>query len=435
MNTTPASSTPTASVSPVPAPRNYPLLLVGQFLGAFGDNFLLAAILGPLTFDLLAGRMTEAQVSAQNAVFSAVFFIPFILLAPIAGFVNDRWPKTSGLFAGNLLKLLGTAIGFTGVWLNAGNGHAAHVWQVIGYTVVGLGACIYSPAKYGILPEILPANRLVKANGTVEMLTLIAILGGLWGGAALYDHTRSLMQCYGASVALYAVATVFNALMQRTPCAPETRLNNSVAAFGRSLRSLVTHARLGRVLLGCGLFWLAGAVLRGNLQAWGLDVLTAAGVTDISNGKLALLKVGLILGIVGGSMLAGQLHRIGDLSGCRRYGVLMAVGIAALGAIGGAWGVIVAGALLVFVGVSAGLLLIPLNASLQHEGDQGALGKTIAVQNFVDYLAMLVGAGFLQAVSALKAGPGGVFIALAVLLGVAALALRVRDSRATVAQT
>src|SRR4030081_1910064 len=96
--------------------RIYPLLLAGQFLGAFGDNFLLAAILGPLTYQLTAGTITEQQVNAQNALFSAVFFVPFIVLAPLAGYLNDRMPKTTWLRRGNALKLLGTLVGLTGVW-------------------------------------------------------------------------------------------------------------------------------------------------------------------------------------------------------------------------------------------------------------------------------------------------------------------------------
>ena len=84
---------------------------------------------------------------------------------------------------------------------------AGHAGQVVGYAIIGLGACAYSPAKYGILPEIVPNAFLVKANGAVEMLTLVAIIAGLYGGAALYDHFLSLDACYGASAALYALAT------------------------------------------------------------------------------------------------------------------------------------------------------------------------------------------------------------------------------------
>src|ERR1035438_2286188 len=163
--------------APAPAGRNYPLLLVGQFLGAFGDNFLLKAILGPLTYALSSGKITESAVNGENALFSLVFSVPFIVLAPLAGFLNDRMPKTSWLVGGNLIKIAGAAIGMAGACLL--NGPRGHLVQVIGYSVVGLGACVYSPAKYGILPEIVATDRLVKANGTVEMLTLVAIVFGL----------------------------------------------------------------------------------------------------------------------------------------------------------------------------------------------------------------------------------------------------------------
>jgi LPLT family lysophospholipid transporter-like MFS transporter len=409
--------------------RNYPLLLAGQFLGAFGDNFVLAAILGPLTFQLLSGHITEQQVNAQNTLFSAVFFVPFILLAPFVGFFNDRRPKTEGLFAGNALKLIGTAIGLLGVWLNAGDFHASRTWQVIAYAVIGLGACVYSPAKYGVLPEIVPTDRLVKANGMVEMLTLIAILGGLWGGATLYDHVRSLPVCYLVTGALYAAALVLNALMTRTPCDPAARFDRSLQTFGRNLTDLVKHPRLGRVLLGCGLFWFAGAILRSNLQGWGLDALRAAGVTAITNQRLALLKIGLILGVVSGSLLAGHLHRTGDLSWARRYGVLLALAVAGLGFCGGHAGLAVAVVLLIAAGLAAGLLLIPLNAALQDESDHAKLGKTIAVQNFTDYTAMLLGAGFMQVLTHFNLLANQVFLALAATLVLAAIALRMPGLR------
>lgn len=406
--------------------RNYPLLLGGQFLGAFGDNFVLAALLGPLTFQLVSGKITEQQLNAQNALFSAVFFVPFILLAPLAGFLNDRWAKTRWLVGGNALKFLGAMIGLAGVAWHAGDFHASRGWQVVGYAVIGIGACLYSPAKYGVLPEIVPAERLVKANGTVEMLTLVAILGGLWGGATLFDHVRSLPICYAVTAGLYSLAFVCNLLMKRTPHDAGVAFRHSVIDFGGRLTRLFKHPRLSRVLLGCGLFWFVGAVLRGNLQAWGLETLRIAGVHGITNEKLALLKVGLILGVVGGCLLAGQLHRVGDLSWCRRYGVMLAFAVAALGVIGGHAGLAVAVVLLVAAGIVAGLLLIPLNAALQHESPAGTLGKAIAVQNFVDYSSMLAGAMFLQLMTKLGVGTYGVFVALGAAVAALALTLRIR---------
>jgi len=406
--------------------RNYYLLLGGQFLGAFGDNVLLKAILGPLTYLNTSGAITQQEVNAQNSLFNAVFFVPFIVLAPLVGFLNDRMPKTSWLFGGNALKVFGTAVGLAGVWMNAGDFHASRHWQVVAYGLVAVGACVYSPAKYGILPEILPAERLVKANGTVEMLTLVAILSGLISGATLYDHVRSLPVCYAACGGLYLLALTLNGLMDRTPHNPASSFTHSLGEFGGSLWGLISHRRLGRILLGSGLFWFSGAILRTNLQAWGLEVYRQAGfaVAGITNERLVGLMVGLIIGIVSGSVLAGQLHKTGDLRWARRYGFLMACGILLLGLLGGRLGLALIVAVLVAAGLCGGLLVVPLNAALQNESDHSRLGKTIAIQNFIDYFFMLFGAGFLAGLTKLGATPMQVFLALPVVLAVISLALR-----------
>jgi LPLT family lysophospholipid transporter-like MFS transporter len=406
--------------------RDYPLLLGGQFLGAFGDNFLLAAILSPLTYELAAGRIGAARVGSENAVYSAVFFVPFIVLAPIAGFLNDRMPKTSWLLGGNLVKAAGSAAGLAGSLMA---GAAGHAWQVAGYAVVGIGACVYSPAKYGILPEILPEARLVKANGTVEMLTLVAIVLGLGGGAWLYDEVRSLPACYAAAILLYAVALLLNAAMARSPSNPAARFGRTLSEFRASLASLLGNPRLGRILLGSGLFWFAGATLRTNLQGWGLEVFREAGVATVTNTRLVLLKIGLVLGASAGAMLAGQLHRTGDLRRTRPYGFALAGSVALLGLLGGSLGLWVVVLALIAAGVSGALLVVPLNAALQAESDSATLGKTVSVQNFVDYLSMLAGAGFLALTARLGLAPTGAFVALGAVLAALAAGLRIRPAR------
>jgi LPLT family lysophospholipid transporter-like MFS transporter len=404
--------------------RNYHLLLAGQFLGAFGDNLLLAAILSPLTYSLREGRINEAFVSAQNALFSAVFFVPFILLAPLAGYLNDRMPKTTWLAGGNALKLAGTVVGLLGLVLAGKDFDSSRHWLLVGYAIVGVGACIYSPAKYGVLPDVVPTARLVKANGTVEMLTLVAILGGLAGGAILYDHTRSLPTSLLICAVVYGLALLLNAFMSRTSCDPTLRLGSSVRDFAVSIRTLATHPRLGRILFGCGAFWFAGAAIRNNLQGWGLETFKAAGVREITNEKLALLKAGLILGIVAGSVLAGQLHKLGELGWARRYGVLMAGGILALGLLGGKFGLFLPICALLITGLFAGLLIVPLNAALQAETDHTRLGKTVAVQNFCDYLGMLAGAGFLGGLLHFHLDPMGMFVALSAAIILLAVILK-----------
>ena len=130
------------------APRNYPLLLGSQFLSALADNILLAVILGQLTFMQKAGTITPEQLRTYNAIYTSLFFIPYILLAPLAGYLNDRFAKTRWLLGGNAIKATGVLIGALSVWWG-------YQWQAVGYLIVGVGACLYSPAKYGILPDHL----------------------------------------------------------------------------------------------------------------------------------------------------------------------------------------------------------------------------------------------------------------------------------------
>ncbi|MCL5098835.1 MAG: MFS transporter [Candidatus Omnitrophica bacterium] len=402
--------------------RNYGLLLASQFLSAFGDNALLVIILGPLTFLRESGRITSEQVNDANAWYSALFFFPFVLLAPLAGFLNDRYPKTSWLLGGNLVKLIGT--GVSGIGVIAGSS-----WQSIGYGLVGIGACLYSPAKYGILPEILPSARLVKANGAVEMLTLAAILSGLWAGAKLVDQL-TVLSCHEIVLGIYAGSLLLNVVMVRTPCNPAIGLRTSAGEFIRNLRQLLGHRRLGRILLGSGIFWFSGATLRTDLQSWGLEILREARVSDINNVDLALLKIWLALGIIAGSLLAGRLHRVGDLRGTQWYGWLMGVCILLLGLVGEAASMVIIDSALVIAGLSAGLFVIPLNAALQAESDPSKLGKTIATQNFVDYLAMLLGAGLVFGLTTINFNASEIFLALAVLVALAVTVLRIPKKEA-----
>ena len=96
--------------------RNYPLLLASQFLGAFGDNAILAVIVGQLTLLQKAGDITSDELRTRGTIYTSILFIPYILPAPLAGYLNDRYAKTSWLAGGNLLKLLGTLVCALSIW-------------------------------------------------------------------------------------------------------------------------------------------------------------------------------------------------------------------------------------------------------------------------------------------------------------------------------
>ena len=413
--------------------RNYPLLLAGQFLSAFGDNAILAVIVGQLTYLQKSGAITATGLRTSNTVYTSLLFVPYVLLAPLAGYLNDRYAKTNWLVGGNALKLLGTAVCTLSVRFGP-------IWQGVGYLVVGVGACFYGPAKYGVLPEILPRERLVKANGMVELLTLLAILTGAIIGSLLADIFKDrVIVSYFVLAGIFSLALLLNLFMTPTPHKPDIRLSASVAAFGGHLRDLLASPRLRRVLTGTALFWVCGAAMKINFQPWGLEVLHLP-----DNTQIALLGLWLSLGVMGGSILAGQLHQVGDLRRSRIYGLALAGMLALLYSVnsfafwrtpvvqlGPLHLVVPVVLLLIAAGVAAGLFLIPLNAALQAESDPDKLGKTIAVQNLGDNLGMcLAGAYVFTSVQA-GLSSSGVFLGLA--LGVAAIMLwlRFRDRSAT----
>ncbi|MBI2813632.1 MAG: MFS transporter [Opitutae bacterium] len=395
--------------------RNYPLLLAGQFLGAFGDNAILAVIVGQLTYLAKSGAITAAELRTGNTVYTSLLFVPYVLLAPLAGYLNDRFAKTSWLVGGNALKVLGTGLCALSVWFGP-------AWQGLGYLMVGIGACFYGPAKYGILPEILPRERLVKANGLVELLTLVAILGGAIAGSVLADVFKDrVLVSYGVVGGIFGAALLFNFFMTPTPHKADVAPGRSVREFTGHLRGLLHAPRLARVLIGTALFWVCGAAMKINFQPWGLEVLRLP-----DNTQIALLGLWLSVGVMGGSLLAGQWHAVGDLRRTPAYGFLLAGLLALLWSVDslGFWRspvaqlgplhlVVPVVLLLVATGVAAGLFLIPLNATLQAESDPAKLGKTIAVQNLFDNLGMLLAGAYVFA--GVKAGlsSSGVFLGLA----------------------
>ncbi len=383
--------------------KNYPLLLASQFLSAFGVQAVLFVIIGQLTFQHNSGLISAKQLGIANALYACLLYLPYVGFAPLAGFLNDRFPKTRWLFGGNLISLIGVGIAALSLF-----GHP--FWQGIGYFVVGLGACIFSPAKYGILPEILPTERLVKANGTIEMLTLVGILSGIIGGGAMIQKLPVNI-CYALLALVFAFGLIFNFFMTQTPFKPDVELRTSTHEFFQHFKQLTTQSRFVKMLLGTAIFWGCGTTLKTNFQAWGLSTL---GLTD--NIQISLLNLWLLIGIVIGSILAGQLHRVGDLRWTQRYGWGLALLILLVGLIGRQTNHALIVSVLTLTGVCGGLFLIPLNAALQAETDQTKLGKTIAVQNFLNNIAMLSAGGFIYLATNLNSTPSGNFLILAGLV-------------------
>jgi LPLT family lysophospholipid transporter-like MFS transporter len=413
--------------------RNYPLLLVSQFLSAFGDNAILLVIIGQLTYLHRDGIISLNGMRMSNAILQSLLFVPYVLLAPVAGYLSDRFAKTRWLAGGNALKLAGTLVCM--ISLSGG-----YWWQGAGYLLVGIGACVYSPAKYGILPEILERDRLVKANGMLELLTLLAILTGGVAGGILSDrfHDRVGVS-YGILLGLFTLSLGLNLVMKPTPSSRGVRWRTSVGEFTQQLRQLTESPRLSRVLMGTTAFWLCGASMKINFQAWGVDVL---GLPD--NTQIMLLGLWLAVGVMGGSLLAGRWYRIGDLRRTQAWGLTLAGCLAVLflverfqgwlaptfvlGSVGPDGGgiriILPVVLLLVGAGVVSGLFLIPLNATLQAESDPAKLGKTIAGQNALENLGMMMAGGLAATAPGVGISASGLFLVLALIMAGVSARLR-----------
>ena len=341
-------------------------LLAAQFLSALADNALLIVAIATLKAQLEAGNVPWLQIA---------FVLPFILLAPFVGILADGLPKGRVLLIGNGVKLLG------GLSLLLG------VHPIVAYGIAGIGAAIYSPAKFGILTQLFPPQNLVRANSLLEGSTIVAILLGVFLGGLLTDYSPDL--ALGSVIALFALAAVVNLLIPRLPIESpfkEHRLGATLLSFGRDLVTLfnITDARAS--LLATTTFWGLGATMRLMLFAW---VPIALGTLD--NSTPSNLMGAVSIGIVFGAAIAGFLIPLHKVNRALIGGLLLGPMVMLLAL---TQSLPVAVALLIGLGAAGGMFVVPMNAMLQDAGHRtiGA-GRALAVQNLWENMAMLLFVG------------------------------------------
>lgn len=377
--------------------RGFSIILAAQFFSSLGDNALLFAAIALL-------KSLNAP-SWQTPVLQQFFVFAFIVLAPFVGAFSDALPKGQVMFLSNSIKIIGCAAMLLGLH------------PLFAYGFVGIGAAMYSPAKYGILTECLPAQRLVWANGWMEGLTVAAIiLGAIFGGLLIGHRVEEhVVQQLGALefnagidtapefaifviLGLYFLAALLNYYIPKLPIEhtlPKRTPGFLVADFWRSFRSLWKDP-LGQVSLAVtSLFWGAGTSLRLIILAWSavalkLDLEQATQLT-------ALVAVGLAVGSVVAAKAVPLEHAVKVLP------LGIAMGLVVLGMVL-VTDLRLAVLMLVLIGILAGTFLIPMNALLQHRGHQlMGSGHSIAVQNFNENIsillmlggyAMMINAGF-----------------------------------------
>lgn len=342
-------------------------VLVSQFLSALADNMLLFIILGMIK--------QQAVPDWVAPILQQLFLIAYIVLAPFVGALADGFSKGRVMLFANTLKCLAVLFMLVG-----GN-------VFVAYALIGVGACIYSPAKYGILREIKGDAFLIKANAMIEGSTIAAILIGVVLGGVLADLGTEHGQFMGviAIVAvIYLAASLSNLLIPKLPPLHQQRIapRQLIKQFFADFKILWHDFATRLTLLGTGLFFGVGATMRFLLIAW---VPQALGIGD--NTTPAEMNAIVAIGIVIGSGIASMInikyaHRV--LSA----GVGMGIGVIGLAFMTQLYAAYV---WLLLIGLCGGLFLVPLNALLQRQGHRlvGG-GHAVAIQNFIENLMMLI---------------------------------------------
>jgi MFS transporter, LPLT family, lysophospholipid transporter len=343
-------------------------VLVAQFLSALADNALLFAAIALL----LANQAPAWHVPLLQEFFVAAF----ILLAPFVGPFADGFPKGRVMLVANSLKLFGAATMLLGLD------------PLLSYGLVGLGAAAYSPAKYGILSELVSEKNLVKANGMMEGSTIVAILLGAVIGGMLADYsvTLALMSICGC----YLVAVFANTLIPKLPAfhpRESFAFLTLLKDFIHALKTLFMQRDARLSLLGTSVFWGAGSTLRLLLIAW---VPVALHIKDLS--MPANLSGAVAVGIAIGATIAASLISLKNVQ--RVLPVGMAIGLLIM-VFAHVTHLYLAIGLLLLIGITGGFYVVPLNALLQERGHEtvGA-GNAVAVQNFFENCTMLSLIGF-----------------------------------------
>lgn len=338
-------------------------VIVAQFLSAFGDNALL--------FATLALLKAQFYPEWSQPILQMVFVGAYILFAPFVGQVADSFAKGRVMMFANGLKLLGAASICFGIN------------PFLGYTLVGVGAAAYSPAKYGILGELTTGSKLVKANGLMEASTIAAILLGSVAGGVLADW--HVLVALAACALAYGGAVVANIYIPKLAAArpgQSWNLINMTRSFLNACTSLWRNGETRFSLVGTSLFWGAGVTLRFLLVLW---VPVALGITD--NATPTYLNAMVAIGIVVGAGAAAKLVTLETVSRCMPAGILIGVVVLIFPATRAA-------ASLCLVDADwrdGGFFVVPLNALLQERGKKSVgAGNAIAVQNLGENSAMLL---------------------------------------------
>ncbi|HNT86386.1 MAG TPA: MFS transporter, partial [Candidatus Hydrogenedentes bacterium] len=414
-------------------------LIVTQFQGAFNDNLYQFVII----FFLLS-LATSTPVEATDwygklvglfgtkdfvyAFASFIFAVPFIIFPALFGALADRYSKQRVALATKYLEIGIMALG----GLAFVSGQPAFCWFVL--FCMATQSAIFSPAKYGIIPEIMPEPRLSWANGILQMGTIIAIIAGTGMAGAISDVFRG--RTYVVSlilVVLSVLGTVSAHFITKPPAAnPSQRIPKNPllpwAGMGRYFRAIWSERLLFNVVLGYVYFWFGGALVRQSVLKFGNSSLA---LSDAMTGYLvAMMGIGIGVGAVSAGYLSREKIETGIVPvgaiGMGFFSLILAVTGWSLGDTGGfdaaSAGIAISGVMYVFVmvvmfclGFFAGFFDVPLAAAIQARAPLDIRGGVIATTNMLTFVGIAFASILFYGLSVAGLSPSGIFFVCALM--------------------
>jgi MFS transporter, LPLT family, lysophospholipid transporter len=363
--------------------RGFYTIMSAQFFSSLADNALFVAAVELIRI--------SGGAEWQRAALVPMFALFYVVLAPFVGAFADSRPKGEVMFISNAIKVVGCLMMLFGTH------------PLLSYAIVGLGAAAYSPAKYGILTELLPSSQLVKANGWIEGLTIASIILGVLIGGQLVGPTVSeyllrfdlplidtgIDSAPEAAILLlisfYALAAWFNTRIPNTGVEMRPMPKNLVALIPDfwDCNSRLWKDKLGQISLSTTtLFWGVSGNLRYIVLAW------SAAALGYSTTQASSLVGVVAIGTAVGAVVASMRMKLHQATLVMPLGIGMGVLVMGMNFIDNVW---VAAPFLILLGALGGFLVVPMNALLQHRGHNlmGA-GRSIAVQNFNEQTCILL---------------------------------------------
>ncbi len=411
-------------------PFGFYIIMAAQFFSSLADNALLIAAIALLI------QMTAPEWMTPLLKF--FFTISYVVFAAFVGAFADSMPKGRVMLITNAVKILGCLMMFFYDWLPL-PGVTPYVAVLFAYSIVGLGAAAYSPAKYGILTEYLPPQKLVIANGWIEGLTVASIiLGTLLGGVLISEAVSAKLLAIDVPridtgidtppeaailviIVSYAIAAIFNLYIPNTGVDHREPSKNPlflVHEFVHCVR-LLWNDKLGQIsLASTTLFWGAGATLQFIVIKWAE---TALGYTL---SQATVLQGIFAVGIAAGAVIAAKFVPLNRAANIVPAGIAMGLVVIVMIFVRS---VAIAIPLMILLGALAGFFVVPMNALLQHRGHilMGA-GHSIAVQNFNENLSILVMLGIYALLISLNLAIYTVIVLFGVFVAIAMALVRQR---------